>query len=350
MTTKPADNAADLAPRQAVVLDIAPEADEPAGKEAGGREAELEAFRVDVLAGLARPQKAIPSKYLYDARGAELFERITRQPEYYPTSTEMDLLERHGADIARRIGPGATIVEPGSGAGDKVRLLLGALEKPAAYVPVDIAKDQLRAVAHRLNEHFAGIRVIPLWADFTHHIEVPDAVACLRPRLVFFPGSTIGNFLPLAQQELLAVLAELAGGDGALLVGFDRIKDLSVLVPAYDDAAGVTAEFELNLLDRINRELGGDFDRELFAYRASWNERERCIEMHLVAKTAHQVEVAGRTFRFEQDETIWNESSYKYDDTRIADLAATAGLRVADAWTDRRGYFTLALLEPDASK
>jgi dimethylhistidine N-methyltransferase len=311
-----------------------------------GRAEELAAFRADALAGLAQPQKSIPSKYLYDAQGAELFERITEQSEYYPTRTEIALLRRYANDIASALGPDATVVEPGSGAGEKVEVLLRALDTPRAMVPVDIAREQLRRVARTISARHPTLEIVPLWADFTRPIDLPEPIAGLHPRLVFFPGSTIGNFLPSVQRDLLASLVTLAGEDGALLIGFDRIKDESVLIPAYDDAAGVTRAFEMNILDRMNRELDAGFDQSNFRYEARWNAADARVEMHLVATRAHTVTVAGKPFEFETSETIWNESSHKYDLARIEALAASAGLRVDHAWSDEREWFTIAMLRP----
>ena len=214
-----------LSDRRAVVLDLTVDHSDQALTEAAGRDADDAAFRADVLAGLSRSQKSIPSQYLYDTIGAKLFERITEQPEYYPTRTEIGLLREHATNIAQEVGPNATIVEPGSGAGEKVKILLHALDDPRAMVPVDIAREQLRRVARTLSARHPDLKIVPLWADFTQPIELPAAVAELHPRLVFFPGSTIGNFMPDTQRQLLRSLSELAGQDGALLIGFDRIKD-----------------------------------------------------------------------------------------------------------------------------
>lgn len=332
--------------RHAVVLDFSELHGQPDADESQGRDADMASFRADVLAGLAHEQKAIPSKYLYDTNGARLFERITEQPEYYPTRTEIALLRHHADEIAREIGPNATIVEPGSGAGEKVEILLNALQHPRAMVPVDIAREQLRRVARTLAARHPSLDIVPLWADFTHPIDLPGAVARLHPRLVFFPGSTIGNFLPSVQRELLIGLTCLAGDDGALLIGFDRIKSESMLIPAYNDPAGVTREFELNILTRMNRELDANFDLDNFRYDARWNDHDARVEMHLEATTSHTVTVAGEHFEFAKGETLWNESSHKYDTDRIDALAQSAGLEVARSWTDAKGYFTIALLRP----
>ena len=333
--------------RRGVVLDYADDAHQPGGEETQGRANEVAAFRADAHAGLSQAQRSIPSKYLYDAIGANLFERITGQPEYYPTRTEIALLRRHAPDIAREIGPGATIVEPGSGAGEKVEILLHALESPRAMVPMDISREQLRRVARTLAARHPQIRIVPLWADFTKSIAVPDEVAKLHPRLVFFPGSTIGNFLPDVQQELLASLARLAGADGSLLIGFDRIKHESVLVPAYDDAAGVTRDFELNILHRLRRELNARVSPDDFRYEARWAADDARIEMHLVANKSTAIVIDERRYEFQAGQTLWNESSHKYDLPRIESLAASAGLCVARTWSDEQDWFTIALLKPE---
>lgn len=332
------------AERRAVVLDLDAAQDDTTSLESRGRDQELAAFRADVLQGLAQQQKQIPSKYLYDATGAALFEQITEQPEYYPTRTEMALLRRHAGEIGTAVGPGATIVEPGSGAGEKVEILIEAMASPRAMVPVDISREQLRRVARTLAGRHPSLEIVPLWADFTRPISVPQRVADLHPRLVFFPGSTIGNFLPDVQQELLQALATLAGEDGSLLIGFDRIKDESVLVPAYDDAAGVTRAFELNILERLNRELGADADLAKFEYEARWDAEHARIEMYLVAREAHAITIDGQRFEFAAGETLWNESSHKYDLPRIERLAASAGLGVEATWSDEQAWFTIALL------
>lgn len=334
--------------RRAVVLDFSMDIDGPDADEAQGRADELAMFRADAIAGLSQPQKSIPSKYLYDSVGARLFEQITEQPEYYPTRTEIGILNANAHDIASEIGPGSTIVEPGSGAGEKVEILLRALESPRAIVPVDIAREQLRRVARTLASRHDGLAIVPLWADFTHPIDVPKQLAELRPRLVFFPGSTIGNFLPAVQRELLAALAQLAGEDGSLLIGFDRIKDERLLIPAYDDAAGITRAFEMNILHRLRRELDAQVQFDHFRYEARWNDQKARVEMHLVAARPTAIVIDNRRFEFDTGQSLWNESSHKYDGQRIDSLAKSAGLRVVRTWSDEDEYFTVALLRPNA--
>ncbi|HYD37423.1 MAG TPA: L-histidine N(alpha)-methyltransferase, partial [Allosphingosinicella sp.] len=239
------------------------------------------AFRRDVLAGLAAPIRAVPARWLYDRRGSELFEAITRLPEYYLTRTEAALLERRCPDVARIAGPGQAIVEFGSGASVKTRLLLAAA-RPAAYVPIDISGDFLREAAGSLEEDFPGLPVFPIEADFTRPIELPFELRTL-PRLGFFPGSTIGNMIPATGVDLLRAMRRTLGTGAWLFIGFDRVKDASELLRAYDDSAGVTAQFNLNLLHRINRELDGDIPVDAFRHKAVWNERLSRIEMHLEA-------------------------------------------------------------------
>lgn len=332
--------------RRAIVLDLSDNVATPDADEAKGRADEIAMFCADAIAGLSQSQKSIPSKYLYDAAGARLFERITEQPEYYPTRTEIGILRANAEEIAGEIGAGSTIVEPGSGAGEKVEILLHALESPRAMVPMDIAREQLRRVARTLAARHPHLAIVPLWADFTQPVDVPEQVAALRPRLVFFPGSTIGNFLPSVQRRLLAALAQLGGEGGSLLIGFDRIKDERVLIPAYDDAAGVTREFEMNILHRLRRELNAQVLPDDFRYEARWNEAEARIEMHLVAVRPTAIVIDGQRFGFDTGQTIWNESSHKYDLPRIEALARAAGLRLERTWSDDRDYFTVALLRP----
>lgn len=301
------------------------------------------ALRADVLAGLARPRKTLPCKWLYDQVGAEVFERITELPEYYLTRREREILEENGAAIARAIGPGAAVVELGPGDGLKAIQLLGALEAPAAYVPVDIAAEWLDAATSRVAAAFPKLPVQPVVADFTADFRLPAALPGAR-RLGFFPGSTIGNF-PRAEAAAFLRRQRQALGKGALfLVGADLVKEIAVLEAAYDDAAGVTAAFNLNLLRRINRELGADFEPEAFRHRAIWNAAKACIEMHLVSLRAQAVTVAGRRFAFEAGESIHTEDSHKYRIEGFRDLAAEGGWDEVALWTDARQDFSVWLL------
>jgi dimethylhistidine N-methyltransferase len=298
-------------------------------------------FLHDVLAGLSRPQKTIPSKYFYDERGSALFERICDQDEYYLTRTELALMRRHAAEMARALGPRCTIIEPGSGSGLKTRILLDHLKEPAGYVPIDVSCEQLQMAARRLVAAYPRLTVRPICADFTQRLNVPS-IPGERRRVVYFPGSTIGNFTP---GEVIALLKRIPGlGADGLLVGFDLEKDRETLERAYNDAAGVTAEFNLNILARINRELDADFDLARFAHHAYYNEAEHRIEMHLVSRTPQRVRIADRTIPFARGETIRTEYSYKFLKESFADCARAAGLSLELAWSDPARYFCIAYL------
>jgi L-histidine N-alpha-methyltransferase len=303
------------------------------------------ALIADAVAGLSAPRKTLPCKWLYDAEGARLFEAITRLPEYYPTRTEMRIMERCGPEMARAMGPGAAVVEFGPGDGLKAVQLLRVLESPAAYLPVDIAPEWLEAAAARVASACPGLPVRPVVADFSQSFELAGLAETSAAYLGFFPGSTIGNFEP---DEAVAFLrrARLAlRPAGCLLLGADLVKDVAVLRAAYDDAAGVTAAFNLNLLHRLNREAGADFDLGAFRHEARWNAAAERIEMHLVALSAQQVRLAGRVFRFVPGESIHTESSHKYRPDRLRDLVEAAGWRTAAIWKDPEDLFSVWLLE-----
>jgi len=306
-------------------------------------------FRRDVLAGLAAPIRAIPARWLYDRRGSELFEAITQLPEYYLTRTETALLERRCPDVARIAGAGQAIVEFGSGASVKIRILLAAAA-PSAYVPIDISGDFLRDSAASLAEDFPGLAVHPIEADFTRPIQLPAALAAL-PKLGFFPGSTIGNMIPATGTDLLRAMRQTLGTGAWLFIGFDRVKDPAELLSAYDDEAGVTAEFNLNLLVRINRELDGDIPIEAFRHRAVWNERLSRIEMHLEATRPIAFEVAGTPFSMSAGETIHTENSHKYGERDARLLLLAGGWTPVEEWTDEEARFALVLAraEPERS-
>ena len=309
------------------------------------------AFRADVLAGLAAPIPAVPARWLYDRRGSELFEAITRLPEYYPTRTETALLEARASEIAEMIacpGPGGTgqaVVEFGSGSSTKTPILLRAIA-PAAYVPVDISGDFLRDSAAALQAQFPDLPIHPVEADFTRRIDLPAEIADL-PRLGFFPGSTIGNLVPRTAVDLLRTMRETLGEGAKLLIGMDRIKDLDILLAAYNDAAGVTAEFNLNLLHRINAELGGDIPVDAFRHKAIWNDALSRIEMHLEAGRDVAFTVAGTRFAFEAGATIHTENSHKYGyrDSRL--LLRAAGWGLIGEWTDPKAWFSIILAEAE---
>ncbi len=299
---------------------------------------------IDVMQGFRERQKWISSMYFYDRRGSELFDRICELPEYYPTRTEISILRENAVDIATTVGPGVLVIEPGSGSGEKARMLLRALDGPVAFVPVEISREHLKASAESLNADFPDLEVLPVCADFSREFEVPAPGRAARRRLVFFPGSTIGNFEPDDACELLRTFRTVAGPDGALLVGVDLRKDPAILERAYNDSAGVTAEFNLNLLVRLNRDLGADFDVSLFEHRAIWNDAASRIEMHLVSSSAQSAHLCGEVVEFEAGETIHTESSNKYSIERFAGLAQDAGLRVERVWTDPEALFSIQLL------
>lgn len=301
------------------------------------------AFRTDVLLGLSAARKAIPARWFYDRRGSELFEAITALPEYYPTRTERALLEARAPDVAGLAGTGRAVVEFGSGSSAKTPLLLGAVE-PSAYVPIDISGDFLRESAAALGQRFPGLPVHPVEADFTHPIRLPTAIGGAA-RLGFFPGSTIGNLTAVAAVDLLRAMAGTLGDGAMLLIGMDRVKDEAVLVPAYDDAQGVTAAFNLNLLHRINRELAGDLPIEAFRHRAIWNDGEARIEMHLEARRDIRFSVAGTEFAMAAGETIHTENSHKYGPRSARQLLASGGWTTIAEWTDPQEHFALLLAE-----
>lgn len=297
------------------------------------------AFARDVVAGLSQPQKVIPARYFYDRRGSELFEEITLLPEYYPTRTEIALLDAHGADIARLTGKRRVVVEFGSGSSTKTPLLLDRVDA-SAYVPIDISADFLRESAKALAAEHPGLEVLPLAGDFTRPLALPPSLGG-RPMLGFFPGSTIGNLDHAAAVNLLRAFRATLGVDARLVIGIDTRKNPRLIEAAYDDAAGVTAAFNLNLLHRINRELGGDIAVADFEHRAPWNDALGRIEMHLVALRATSFTVAGRRFSMEAGETIHTENSHKYTLEEARLLARASGWEPLAGWTDAQGLFSL---------
>jgi dimethylhistidine N-methyltransferase len=307
----------------------------------------LDRFRADVLAGLARPRKRLPSKYFYDAEGSRLFDEITELDEYYPTRTELGIMRRHAGAMAERCGPRCLLVELGAGSLVKVRLLLDRLDRPAGYVPVDVSGDHLEAAAAALECDYQDLPILPVCADFTAAFPLP-AVPAAR-RVVYFPGSTIGNFDPSEADALLRGIARLVGRGGGLLLGVDLRKDVAVLEAAYNDRRGVTAAFNRNLLVRINRELGADFDPAAFIHRAFFNRERSRIEMHLVSRSAQKVWVGGAAFAFRAGETIHTENSYKYDLDELTRRAARCGLHIRQAWTDENEYFAVLDLVAEAT-
>jgi L-histidine Nalpha-methyltransferase len=300
-----------------------------------------EAFRADVLTGLSQPQKAIPARWFYDHRGSELFEEITRLPEYYPTRAEIEILGERSGEIALDVGPGRAVVEFGAGSAAKTPLLLDCID-PASYVPIDISGEFLRESCEGLTERYPGLPIVPVEGDFTHPLVLPDAVAG-HPCLGFFPGSTIGNLGPAQAVDLLRAMRLTLGDDSLLLIGMDMIKDRAVLTAAYDDAAGVTAEFNLNLAARINRELGGTIPIEALRHRIVWNDEKARIEMHLEALRDIAFEVDGQSFAMRAGETIHTENSHKYDLRSATQLLLAGHWQPFAHYSDAQNRFMVVL-------
>jgi dimethylhistidine N-methyltransferase len=301
-------------------------------------------FRDEVIDGLSRSPKVLSSKLLYDKRGSELFERICELPEYYPTRTETGILERDAQEIAELCGESCFLIELGSGSSTKTRILLDHLKHPAGYMPVDIARDQLLAAADSIARDYPQLKVTPVCADYTSAFAAPLARHAGR-NVVFFPGSTIGNFEP---HEAATFLGQFAGSGerrDSMIVGVDLRKSSAILEPAYNDSQGVTAEFNLNLLRRINRELGADIRVDLFRHEAIYNEPAGRIEMHLVSLADQICHVAGAAIQFRSGERVTTEYSYKYSIEGFADIARSAGLMTRRIWTDDQNRFAVFCLE-----
>ncbi|MEH3035826.1 MAG: L-histidine N(alpha)-methyltransferase [Sphingomonas adhaesiva] len=305
-------------------------------------------FRADVLAGLTRRPRAIPARWFYDHRGSQLFEEITALPEYYPTRTETALLRSLCPELRALIGEGRAVVEFGSGSSVKTPILLDCVH-PSAYVPIDISGEFLRESARDLAQRFPELLVLPFEADFTRPLTLPRTIEN-APKLGFFPGSTIGNLIPLAAIDLLRAMRASLGEGAMLLIGMDRIKSADVLVPAYDDAQGVTAAFNLNLLQRINRELDGNVPVDAFAHKAVWNDDRARIEMHLEAQRDAAFEVDGRAFDIAAGETIHTENSHKYGERDARILLRAGGWTPVREWTDDEGKFAVILAEAQAER
>ncbi len=300
-----------------------------------------DSFAADVIAGLTARPKRLPPKYFYDAAGSALFECITQLPEYYPTRCELALLRRHAPAIASLFTPGCALIEFGSGSSRKARILLGAATTIEAYVPVDVSGDFLQQDAAQLRRDFPRLEVHPLVTDFTKPFEIPAAVA-LRPRVGFFPGSTIGNFEPHEASQFLRHAGTMLGINAVLVIGVDLVKDSKILCPAYNDAEGVTAKFNLNLLARINRELGADFDLAAFEHHAFNNREHNRIEMHLASTKRQRVKIDGTSVSFRAGETIHTENSYKYTVDSFQALARGSGWSPLNVWSD--GLFSVHAL------
>jgi dimethylhistidine N-methyltransferase len=300
----------------------------------------------EVLSGLRGSPKTLPPKLFYDELGACLFELICEQPEYYLTRAELSILERHAGGIAELIGPDAALVEYGSGAGVKVRLLLDAMDHPVAYTPIDISHAQLAHVAASLGRDYPDLAVRPLCADYMERLELPALPAQTKRRIAFFPGSTIGNLHPAQAIGFLQRVRHVVAPGGGLVLGVDRRKDRATLDAAYNDAAGVTARFNINMLAHLNREVEADFHLNRFRHVAFFNEEASRIEMHLESLVTQDVSLAGERIPFVAGETIWTESSYKYDEESLRAVASAAGFQVREQWTDEDERFWVVYLEP----
>jgi dimethylhistidine N-methyltransferase len=308
---------------------------------------EVEPFHLEfaeaVLDGLSQRAKHIPCRFLYDARGSELFEDITQLDEYYPTRTEIGLLRTYGHEMAKLAGDGCAVVEFGSGSSRKTHILLEHMKTAAAYVPIDIDDASLKEASVRLEQQFPDLPIHPVHADFSQDIDLPEEIGD-APRLGFFPGSTIGNFNLDVAVEFLARAGALLGEESGLLIGTDLQKDLDILLPAYDDAKGVTAQFTLNLIHRINRELHGNLEVERFAHKVIYNDEIGRIEIYIESLSDQNAEILGRQFSFSEGEQVHVESSYKYTLPQFRDLAAKAGWGSGQVWTDENDLFSLHYL------
>jgi L-histidine Nalpha-methyltransferase len=325
----------------------------PGARRSIDRQAATPSLAEDVLRGLHGTPKRLSPTWFYDERGSELFEEICRLPEYYITRTETQILEQHAKDIAARIGPNALLVELGSGASTKTRLLLDELPDLAAYAPVDISPTALNAAAQRIAAAYPLLEVLPTCADFTRAFLLPRPRRTPSRVVIFFPGSTLGNFDPAPAIELMKVMRAMtapragssATGAGGLVIGVDRVKDPAVLERAYDDSAGVTAEFNLNVLRRLNRDLGANFDLRRFRHQALWVPEGSRIEMRLVSSVAQIIPVAGELIPFAANEPIITEHCHKYTPELFAGQAAAAGWMQRQTWADAREYFNVQYLE-----
>lgn len=311
---------------ETVLLDLHPPAD---------------SFSEAVVQGLRQADKTLPCEYLYDERGSQLFDEICEQEEYYVTRAELEIMRRYSAEMASQIGPEVMLVEFGSGSSIKTQLLLDELTRPVAYVPVDISREHLRRTADRLAARYQQMEVLPVCADFTTRFHLPEASRRPSHVAVYFPGSTIGNFTKIAAREVLSSIARLCGPGGGLLIGIDLQKDVAVLEAAYNDAAGVTAEFSRNLLKRINRELDASIQVERFEHEAVYNQKAGRIEISLVSQCAQDAAVEGHVFHFAAGERIRTEYSHKYTVEGFAELAGESGFGLHRHWTDEQNRFAV---------
>lgn len=305
---------------------------------------DLATFRAEVLTGLQSFEKTLPCKYFYDRRGSQLFDRICDLPEYYPTRTEAGIMRDHVGEMAALFCPDCLLIEYGSGSSTKTRILLDHLPHLAGYVPMDISREHLHRTAAGLADAYPHLDILPLCADYTAAFDLPAARRPVRSRAVYFPGSTIGNFHRDLAETFLSRIAQVCASGGGLLIGVDMKKPAHILEPAYDDAQGVTAAFNLNLLRRINDELGADFDLGQFAHRAFYNALAGRIEMHMMSLRPQTVHLGGAAIAFEEEETILTECSYKYSLPEFAALASAAGFAVRKVWTDPEQKFSVQYL------
>jgi len=304
-------------------------------------------FLADALAGLKSFPKTLPCKYFYDKRGSELFDRICELPEYYPTRTEAAIMQEHIDEVAAVFGPDTLLIEYGSGSSTKTRILLDHLPNLGGYVPVDISREHLYRTAESLTAAYPSLNILPLCADYTQKFSVPDVKYRVSSRVIYFPGSTIGNFHRHEAKVFLAGIADICGPGGGLLIGVDLRKPRQALEAAYSDSQGVTAAFNLNMLARMNCEIGADFALDGFAHSAFYDEEIGRIEMHLVSLSAQTVRIGGQTIDFAKDETVWTECSYKYSLSEFSRLADSAGFCVRRVWTDADEKFSVQFLTVD---
>jgi dimethylhistidine N-methyltransferase len=302
------------------------------------------ASREEVLRGLRSPQKELPCKLFYDEIGSQLFEQICALDEYYPTRVELRIMRASAAQMAARIGPNCVLIEYGSGSSTKTRLLLDRLEQPVAYVPIDISREVLQESASAIADRYPRLQVLPICGDYTRQVELPAALPAGARRVAYYPGSTLGNFVPEDARRFLTRIGEMCGPGGGLLIGTDQKKDPLMLHRAYNDALGITADFNLNILRRLNRELRANFVLDRFRHYAFYNPVFARVEMHLVSLTAQDVRVADVDIHFERGESIWTEASYKYNQDEFVKLAMSADWRVERWWTDDRSLFSVEYL------
>ena len=298
----------------------------------------------EVVEGLSREQKSLPSKFFYDEKGSKLFDKITELEEYYPTRTERRILEDNVNEIAQFLGDKVLLIEPGSGSSSKTKILLGNMDNICCYIPMDISGEYLNKVAEQLRKEFPNISILPLSADYTEPFQLPESSPDAR-KVVFYPGSTIGNFKLEKVEQFLKVIHDIIGKDGAVLIGADLKKEVSVLEAAYNDSKGITAAFNKNIFDHLNSEIDTDFNSDLFEHKSIWNEEKRRIEMHLFVKEDHSVKINGDIIEFEEGESVHTESSHKYTKEEFAEMVSD-WFEVKKVWTDEKDYFSVQYLEP----